>query len=171
MSRNILFKDHVAVLFITKYYHRHYAGYRNRKLTHLDDARQHPLQVCGDSHGKAFLEGYLSFAKHRRSSTRICMAELYRTHQHSSSCCSFPHRGQNAFHLPASPLWMLWSYSVPSLPLKQEEVDVIVALGEEVSKDSCWVATTDLVGRQPEVNTFYKVPKLGNQVLTEFPKT
>lgn len=58
----------------------------------------------------------------------------------------------------------------PSLPLKQEEVDIIVALGEEVSKDSRWVATTDLVGRQPEVNTFHKVPKLSNQVLAEFPK-
>lgn len=58
----------------------------------------------------------------------------------------------------------------PSLPLKQEEVDIIVALGEEVSKDSRWVATTDLVGRQPKVNTFHKVPKLSNQVLAEFPK-
>lgn len=58
-----------------------------------------------------------------------------------------------------------------SLPLKQEEVDIIVALCEEVSKHSCWVATTDLVGRQPKVNTFHKVPKLSNQVLAEFPKT
>lgn len=58
----------------------------------------------------------------------------------------------------------------PSLPLKQEEVDIIVALGEEVSKDSRWVAATDLVGRQPKVNTFHKVPKLSDQVLAEFPK-
>lgn len=58
----------------------------------------------------------------------------------------------------------------PSLPLKQEEVDIIVSLGEEVSKDSRWVATTDLVGRQPKVNTFHIVPKLSNQVLAEFPK-
>lgn len=57
-----------------------------------------------------------------------------------------------------------------SLPLKQEEVDVIVALCEEVSKHSCWVATTNLVGRQPKVNTFHKIPKLSNQVLAEFPK-
>lgn len=59
--------------------------------------------------------------------------------------------------------------AVPS-PLKQEEVDIIVALSEEVSQHSRWVAAADLIGRQPKVHTLHKVPKLSHQVLAEFPK-
>lgn len=56
-------------------------------------------------------------------------------------------------------------------PLKQEEIDVVVALGEEVSEDPRWVAAADLVGGQPEIHAFHEVPKLGDQVLAEFPET
>lgn len=59
--------------------------------------------------------------------------------------------------------------AVPS-PLKQKEVDIIVALGEEVSKHARWVAAADLIGRQPEVHTLHEVPKLSHQVLAEFPE-
>lgn len=59
--------------------------------------------------------------------------------------------------------------AVPS-PLKQKEVDIIVALGEEVSEHARWVAAADLIGRQPEVHTLHEVPKLSHQVLAEFPK-
>lgn len=59
--------------------------------------------------------------------------------------------------------------AVPS-PLKQKEVDIIVALGEEVSEHARWVAAADLIGRQPEVHTLHEVPKLSHQVLAEFPE-
>lgn len=55
------------------------------------------------------------------------------------------------------------------LPLEEEEVQVIVVLGEEVAQDSVWVATFDLVGRQAEVDTLYKVPELSNRVPVEPP--
>lgn len=56
-----------------------------------------------------------------------------------------------------------------SLPLEQEEVDVIVALGEEVSQHAGWVAAADLICRQPEVHALHKVPELSDQVLAELP--
>lgn len=53
--------------------------------------------------------------------------------------------------------------------MEEEEVQVIVVLGEEVAQDSVWVATFDLVGRQAEVDTLYKVPELSNRVPVEPP--
>lgn len=54
--------------------------------------------------------------------------------------------------------------------MKEEEVDIVVALGEEVSEDARGVAAADLVGGQPEVHALHEVPQLGHQVLAKFPK-
>lgn len=55
------------------------------------------------------------------------------------------------------------------VPLEEEEVQVVVVLGEEVAQDAVWVATFDLIGRQAEVDTLYKVPELSNRVPVEPP--
>lgn len=55
------------------------------------------------------------------------------------------------------------------LPLEEEEVQEVEVLGEEVAQDAVWVATFDLVGRQAEVDTLYKVPELSNRVIVEPP--
>lgn len=54
-------------------------------------------------------------------------------------------------------------------PLKQEEVEVVVALCQEVSQNSCGIARSNLIGRQTEVNAFHKVPELSHQVLIKAP--
>ena len=51
------------------------------------------------------------------------------------------------------------------LPLEQEEVDVVVLLGEEVSEDACGVGGPDLVGGEAEVDTLHKIPQLSSGVL------
>ena len=53
--------------------------------------------------------------------------------------------------------------------MEEEEVQVVVVLGEEVAQDAVWVATFDLVGRQAEVDTFHKVPELSDGVPVEPP--
>lgn len=53
--------------------------------------------------------------------------------------------------------------------MEEEEVQVVVILGEEVTQNAVWVATFDLVGRQAEVNTLYEVPELSNRVHVEPP--
>lgn len=55
------------------------------------------------------------------------------------------------------------------LPLEEEEVQVVVVLGEKVAQDAVWVATFDLEGRQAEVDTLHKVPELSNRVPVEPP--
>lgn len=70
----------------------------------------------------------------------------------------------------ASPLCLWLCRHGAPLPLKKEEVDVVVALGEEVPEDARGVATADLVGGQPEVHALHEVPQLGHQVLAKFPK-
>lgn len=59
--------------------------------------------------------------------------------------------------------------SLVNSPLKQEEVDIIVALGEEVSQNTSGITTADLIGRQPEVDALDKVPHLSDCVLAETP--
>lgn len=54
-------------------------------------------------------------------------------------------------------------------PLEQEEVEVVVALGQKVPQNSSRIARTNLIGRQAKVKTLDKVPELGNQVLVEAP--
>ncbi len=54
-------------------------------------------------------------------------------------------------------------------PLKQEEVDIIVALGEEVSQNASGITTADLIGWQSEVNALDKIPHLSDRVLAETP--
>lgn len=54
-------------------------------------------------------------------------------------------------------------------PLKQEKIDVVVFLREEVAKDAGGVAAADLIGREGEVDTLDKVPNLGHRVLAEHP--
>ena len=56
-----------------------------------------------------------------------------------------------------------------AVPLEEEEVDVVVVLGEEVAQDTVGVATLDLVGRQSEVDALDKVPQLGDGILVEPP--
>ena len=54
-------------------------------------------------------------------------------------------------YCPRPPILCAWPgwHRAPS-PLEQEEVDVVVALGEEVAEDPSWVAAADLVGGQPD---------------------
>lgn len=54
-------------------------------------------------------------------------------------------------------------------PLKQEEVDIIVALGEEVSQNAGGITTADLIGWQSEVDALDKIPHLSDYVLAETP--
>lgn len=54
-------------------------------------------------------------------------------------------------------------------PLEQEQIEVVVALCQEVSQNSCWVARSNLIGREPKINTLHKVPELSHQVLVETP--
>lgn len=54
-------------------------------------------------------------------------------------------------------------------PLKQEEVDIIVALGKEVSQHTGGITAADLIGRQPKVDTLDKIPHLSDCVLAETP--
>lgn len=56
-----------------------------------------------------------------------------------------------------------------TIPLEEEKVQEIEVLGEEVSQDTVWVATFDLVGRQAKVDALHKVPDLGNMILVEPP--
>lgn len=80
-----------------------------------------------------------------------------------------PTGGRNTIPPPTASTPPVRAKAVPS-PLKQKEVDIIVALGEEVSEHARWVAAADLIGRQPKVHTLHEVPKLSHQVLAEFPK-
>lgn len=63
--------------------------------------------------------------------------------------------------------WKKWKVSQCHSPLKQEEVDIVVALGEEVSQHAGRVTAADLIGRQPEVDALDKVPHLSDRVLVE----
>lgn len=70
-------------------------------------------------------------------------------------------------------LLSLWQqtvfWTVLDSPLEQEEVEVVVALCQEVSQNTCWVTRSNLIGRQTEVNTFDKIPELSHQILIEAP--
>lgn len=54
-------------------------------------------------------------------------------------------------------------------PLEEEEIDVVIALGQKVSQYACGITTADLIRRQTEVDALHKVPELGHGVLTETP--
>ena len=54
--------------------------------------------------------------------------------------------------------------------MEKEEVKVVVILSEEVPKNSAWVTTLDLIGRQAKVDALHKIPQLGNKVRIESPK-
>ena len=54
--------------------------------------------------------------------------------------------------------------------MEEEEVEIVVALGEEVAQHSGRVATADLIGRQAEVDALHEVPQLGHRVQTETPE-
>lgn len=54
-------------------------------------------------------------------------------------------------------------------PLEQEEIEVVVALRQEVSQNTCRVTRSNLIGRQTKVNTFDKIPQLSHQILIEAP--
>lgn len=57
--------------------------------------------------------------------------------------------------------------SLHNSPLEQEEVDIIVALCEEVSQNTGGITTADLIGWQPKVDALDKIPHLSDCVLTE----
>lgn len=61
------------------------------------------------------------------------------------------------------------TFSQHNSPLEQEEVDVIVTLGEEVSQHPGRITTADLIGRQSKVDALDKVPHLSHDVLAEAP--
>ena len=76
------------------------------------------------------------------------------------------------YHLPHSfPSIHLTAVDLQDSPLKQEEVEIVVALGEEVAQDAGGIPTADLIGRQSKVDTLDKVPHLGHPVLVETPVT
>lgn len=52
-------------------------------------------------------------------------------------------RGERA---AAAPCWQPGPARPPALPLEEEEVEVVVFLGEEVAQDAGGVAAADLVG-------------------------
>lgn len=52
-------------------------------------------------------------------------------------------------------------------PLKEEEVDIIVALGEKVSQNAGGITAADLIGRQSKVDALDKIPHLSHSVVTE----
>lgn len=56
------------------------------------------------------------------------------------------------------------------LPLKEEEVEVVVVLGKKISKNTVWIATFDLVCWETKINALYKVPKLSNSIPVESPE-
>lgn len=74
---------------------------------------------------------------------------------------------------PWQPLWQLGGKTQLQLhnvsPLEEEEVEVVVLLSEEVSKDASGVATADLIRRQCEVDALDEVPQLGHKVLAKHP--
>jgi len=55
------------------------------------------------------------------------------------------------------------------VPFEEDEVEVIVVLGEDVANDTCWVSIADLIARQHEIDTFGEVPQLGWHVVREKP--
>lgn len=57
------------------------------------------------------------------------------------------------------------------LPLKEEEVEVVVVLGKKISKNTIRVATFDLVCWETKINALYKVPELSNSIPVESPET
>lgn len=52
-------------------------------------------------------------------------------------------------------------------PFEEDEVEVVVVLGEYVADDSCWVTRADLVAREDEVDALCEVPQLGSHVVCE----
>lgn len=52
-------------------------------------------------------------------------------------------------------------------PLKQEEVDIIVALREKVSQNTGGITAADLIGWKSEVDALDEIPHLSDIVLTE----
>lgn len=55
------------------------------------------------------------------------------------------------------------------LPLEEKEVYVVVVLCKKIAQDAVRVTTFDLVGRQAEVDTLYKIPKLSDRISVESP--
>lgn len=55
------------------------------------------------------------------------------------------------------------------LPLEEEEIQVVVLLGEEIPQDAGGVTATNLVGREAKVDALDKVPQLGHRILAELP--
>lgn len=53
--------------------------------------------------------------------------------------------------------------------MEEKEVYIVVVLGKKIAQDAVGVTTFDLVGRQAEVDTLYKIPKLSDRVSVESP--
>lgn len=54
-------------------------------------------------------------------------------------------------------------------PFEQDEVEVVVVLGEYVANDACRVTRANLVARQHEVDALGEIPHLGCHVCREQP--
>ena len=59
--------------------------------------------------------------------------------------------------------------TAPHLPFEEEQVRIVVVLGEEVAEDPVGVTAADLVRGQAKVDTLDKVPQLRRQIVCERP--
>ena len=55
-------------------------------------------------------------------------------------------------------------------PFEEDEVEVVVVLGQHVADDACRVTIADLIAGQEEVDTLGEVPQLGRHVVSERPR-
>jgi len=51
------------------------------------------------------------------------------------------------------------------IPFETDKVEIVVLLCQEVTKNTSWVSTPDLVSRQRKIYTLGEVPQLGNCVV------
>lgn len=99
VPRNILIlKDPISIFFILKYYHSNYAGYSNRKLTHVSDSRTIYWPRVRQLSRERYLKGHIRLLPNIAQSSMMI-------HIATSAFCTFLFfpRKPNAFLLPASP--------------------------------------------------------------------
>ena len=54
-------------------------------------------------------------------------------------------------------------------PFEEDEIEVVVVLGQHVADDACRVTRADLITRQEEVDALGEVPQLSRHVVSERP--
>lgn len=53
------------------------------------------------------------------------------------------------------------------IPSKENQIDIVVALGEKIAQNSGRIAASNLSRRVAKVDTFHKVPHLSSSILRE----